>query len=70
MVSANSRMIDGKKFLWDGEVYDSAQAAETRKRDYESQGFEVRLVEEDGQLLLYTRRVVKEVVLAGTPPHG
>lgn len=70
MAGVDMRIMDGKKFLWDGEVYETSAAVETRHRDYESQGFEVRLVEEDGKKLLYTRRVVKEVVLAGTPPPG
>ncbi len=49
-------------------AYDSRTAAEAKKNDYETQGFETQLVEEEGALLLYTRRVVKEIVVEGAPP--
>ena len=62
------RFFDRRKFLWDGEVYDASPAAEAKRSGYEAQGFETQLVEEEGKLLLYTRRVVKEVVVQGEPP--
>ena len=34
---------------------------------YKDDGFEVELVEEDNQYFLFTRRVVKEVVVEGQP---
>ncbi|MBI2440480.1 MAG: hypothetical protein HYV35_03820 [Lentisphaerae bacterium] len=68
MTPANFRLIAGKKFMWDGVVYDSPAAAAAREQDYAAQGFETARVEEDGKVLLYTRRVVKEIVLQGTPP--
>jgi hypothetical protein len=49
-------------------VYDASPAAEAKRSGYEAQGFETQLVEEEGKLLLYTRRVVKEVVVQGEPP--
>ena len=65
---AGVRFCDRQKFLWDGEEYDSSAAAETKKSEYEAQGFETRLFEEEGKSLLYTRRVVKEVVVQGEAP--
>jgi len=62
--------FERSKFMWDGESYDSRPAAEAKKGEYEAQGFEARLVEEDGKALLYTRRVVKEIVVAGEAPPG
>ncbi|MDH4218043.1 MAG: hypothetical protein OEY18_06215 [Candidatus Aminicenantes bacterium] len=63
-----SKVIDGKKFMWDGVVYESEQEAQDVKQKYESDNFEVELVEEEKQYLLYTRRVVTEIVVEGEPP--
>jgi hypothetical protein len=68
MAAQSMRFFDRQKFMWDGEVYESRAAAEAKKKDYETQGFETQLLEEEGQAVLYTRRVVKEVVLEGEPP--
>jgi hypothetical protein len=62
------RFIDRRKFMWDGEAYASPAAAEAKKKDYETQGFETQLVEEEGKAFVYTRRVVKEIVIEGEPP--
>jgi hypothetical protein len=35
---------------------------------YKTDNFEVEFVKEENQFLLYTRRVVKEIVLDGKPP--
>lgn len=63
-----SRRFDGKKFMWDGEVYEREEEAKERAEKYKSDGFEVRMVEEDGKFYLFTRRVVAEVKVEGTPP--
>ncbi len=63
----NLRFFDRRKFVWDGQTYDSAGAS-AKRCQYEAQGFETQIVEENGQFLLYTRRVVKEVVVDGPPP--
>jgi hypothetical protein len=55
-----AKTIDGKKFMWDGKEYEKKDAEKTAER-YENDGFEVRVVEEEGKYLVYTRRVVKEV---------
>jgi hypothetical protein len=62
------RFFDRRKFMWDGEAYDSRPAAEAKRSDYEAQQFETQLIEEDARFLLYTRRVVKEVVVEGETP--
>ena len=62
------RFFDRQKFVWDGETYEGVPAAEAKKSEYEAQGFETQLAEEEGRVALYTRRVVKEVVVAGEPP--
>lgn len=65
-----SKRIDGKKFMWDGEVYESEKEAQEVKQKYEKDNFEVELIQEENQHLLYTRRVVTEIVLEGEPPPG
>ena len=64
----NLLFVDRRKFVWDGEAYDSRATAEAKKSEYEGQGFETQTIEEEGKFLLYTRRVVKEVVVEGEPP--
>ncbi|MGA2335604.1 MAG: hypothetical protein WA383_11800 [Terriglobales bacterium] len=64
-MSPNLAMIsDGKKFLWDGQPYDSKEAASSAAQSYQNDNFQVETVEEDGKFLVYTRRVVKEWVVA------
>jgi hypothetical protein len=64
----SSRIINGKKFMWDGVVYPSQEDAQAVMEKYKKDNFEVESVEEEKQYLLYTRRVVKEIVLDGKPP--
>lgn len=63
-----SKIIKGKKVMWDGVVYETEKEAQEVKKTYEEDNFEVELVEEEGKYLLYTRRVVTEIVLEGEPP--
>jgi hypothetical protein len=56
---------DGKKFMWDGRSFEKREEALRVAESYENNSFEVRMVEEGGKFLVYTRRVVKEVVVAG-----
>ena len=63
-----SKIIDGKKFMWDGIVYESKKEAEDTMQKYKNDGFEVELIEEEKQHLLYTRRVVTEIVVEGEAP--
>jgi hypothetical protein len=58
-----ARYIDGKKFMWDGEEYEDEKKAGTVAKEYAEKGFEVQTINEDGKVLLYTRRVVTEIVL-------
>jgi hypothetical protein len=52
-----AQKIDGKKFLWDGVNYESRDAAQEALEAYKQDGFEVELVEADGQFLVYSRRL-------------
>lgn len=55
------RFFDGKKFMWDGEEYDSEEKAGSVEKEYAEKGFEVQSCREDGKVFLYTRRLVTEV---------
>ncbi len=68
MGAQNVRFFDGHKFMWDGEGYDSRDAAEAKRKEYADKEFETQLIEEEGTFLVYTRRVVTEVVVEGEPP--
>jgi len=67
-VPDSSRIINGKKFMWDGVVYESKEKAQEVMEKYRSDNFEVELIEEGSQFLLYTRRKVTKIVLEGEPP--
>jgi hypothetical protein len=57
---------EGRKFMWDGQVYATAGDAAGAAAGYEAERFEVRLVEQDGTFLVYTRRAAGEAT--GTTP--
>jgi hypothetical protein len=63
----SSKIIDGKKFMWDGVVYPTQEEAQGVVEKYKKDNFEVESVKEENQFLVYTRRVVKEIVLDGKP---
>jgi hypothetical protein len=66
-MSANLAMIsDGKKFMWDGQLYGTQEEASGVEESYHGNNFEVRMVEQDNKFLLYTRRAVKEIVVAAS----
>ena len=64
----NFKMIDSKKFMWDGKEYETEAEAKEVIGGYEKSDFETQLMEEEGKFLVYTRRVVTEVVVEGAPP--
>ena len=55
--------INGKKFMWDMGCYSTEAEAKEKMAKYEKDGFEAWLVKEEGKFLVYTRRVVTEIVL-------
>ena len=57
---AFSQRIDGRKFLWDGKVYDQAADAERAASAYQADKFETRQVAFEGKHLVYTRRVAAQ----------
>ncbi len=64
-MSPNLAMIsNGKKFMWDGQLYATRAEASNVEKSYQDDNFEVCLVQQEEQFLLYTRRIVKEVVVS------
>jgi hypothetical protein len=63
----NFKIIDGKKYMWDGEDYDSKTAALENISKYTKDNFETQLIEENDKFLVYSRRVVTEIVVDGSP---
>ena len=59
----NNVLNKGKKFMWDGVDYPSEEKAFEKAQKYKKDGFEVETYEEDGKTYLYTRRLVKEVIV-------
>lgn len=53
----NFKVIDTKKYMWDGKEYadegEALKVADTYKKD----NFDVKLLQEDGKHFIYTRRV-------------
>ena len=63
-----AKKFDDQKFMWDGKIYESESEAKEVMERYNLNNFETKMVEEEGKYLLYTRRVVTEVVVEGSPP--
>ena len=62
-MAAQTRIFDGKKFMWNGEEYTDEKKAGEVEKEYGEKGFDVQSWREDGKIFLYTRRVVTEIVL-------
>ena len=63
-----SKKIDGKKYMWDGKTYDSEMEAKDAESIYKKNNFETELLKDDDRYLVYTRRVVTDVVVEGASP--
>jgi len=61
---------EGDKLMWDGELYETPGAAEAKRKEYADHDFETQLVEGESKSLVYSRRVVTEIVLEDEAPLG
>ena len=61
------KIINGKKFIWDGNEYPDKENASEIAQKYKNDGFETEVLEEGNKYFVFTRRVVKEVVIEGSP---
>ena len=62
-----ARTFNGKKFMWDGKAYNDENERREAIQKYKDDGFEIEEVEENNQYFLFTRRIVKEVKVEGSP---
>jgi len=62
-MAVRSQLFDGKKYMWDGQEYDDKKKAGEVEKEYREKGFDVQNYSEGGKILLFTRRVVTEVVV-------
>ena len=61
------KIITGKKFMWDGCDYPEKENAFEAAQKYKNDGFETEVLQEESKFFIFTRRVVKEVVVEGSP---
>ncbi len=63
-MSPNLTMIcNGKKFMWDGQVYGEQEEASRAAQLYRTDNFEIQIAEESGKFRVYTRRTATQVVV-------
>lgn len=53
----NYRIIDNKKYMWDGKIYEDELEALNTAALYKKDNFDTKLIQEEGKYLIYTRRV-------------
>jgi hypothetical protein len=58
-----ARFFGGAKFMWDGVEYATPKEAADKAAEYEKEGFAVQTLAEEGKHFVFSRRVVKEVVV-------
>jgi len=58
-----ARIVEGKKFMWDGRVCESEEDARAAMSAYQKDGFETLVFEDQGQYFVYSRRVPTVVVV-------
>jgi hypothetical protein len=63
-----AKQIDSKKFMWDGRFYETEDLAKNVEKGYIDEGFETRIVQEEGKFSVYTRRLVTDVIVEGEAP--
>ena len=53
----NYRVINNKKYMWDGKEYENEGDALNAAANYKKENFDVQLIQEDNKHYIYTRRV-------------
>ncbi len=55
-----ARILQGKKYMWDGATYAGRAEAEAVAQKYRNDRFEVATIVENGQHFVFTRRLATE----------
>lgn len=63
MIMDIAKYFDSKKFMWDGKTYSTEAEALKVKEEYEKESFPTRMVTEENNYFLFTRRVATEIVI-------
>jgi len=62
-----AKVLDGKKYMWDGEEYDDEKSAKEKAENYKEDNFEVQVVAgEEGKFLVYSRRLAAQQSAEGS----
>jgi len=62
-----AKIINGKKFMWDGKDYLDKKSSLDVAQKYKKDGFETEVFEEEKKYYVFTRKVVEEIVVEGQP---
>jgi len=62
-----AKIINGKKYMWDGKDYLDKKSALDVAQKYKKDGFETEVFEEEKKYYVFTRKVVEEIVVEGQP---
>jgi len=49
--------FDGKKYMWDGELYETEEQANQSSETYRKEGFEAKVSKNSDKYLVYSRRL-------------
>jgi hypothetical protein len=52
-----ARKFEGKKFMWDGAVYETEDLARQAMEVYRKRGFDVQISQNTDKYLVYSRRI-------------
>jgi len=61
----NYKIIDNKKYMWDGKIYENEGDALNTAAQYKKDKFDVQLIQEESRYLIYTRRVAAVAPTSG-----
>lgn len=63
-----SIVVDNRKYMWNGVEYANEGEANAAAEKYAAARFELHRIAENEKVYLFTRRVVTEIKVEGTPP--
>ncbi|MCK4909421.1 MAG: hypothetical protein KAS70_05940 [Planctomycetes bacterium] len=62
----NFKVIDTKKYMWDGKIYEQESEANNVAEGYKKDKFEIKIFSEESKFFVYSRRVAA----VETPAEG